>query len=135
MLALLSSHGSKVTQVGRSIIDGVAVKGYSVIPNRRYELSTLQKEHVPASLKAGAEKLAKSTSSKYTVWIDHSNLMRRMNMAMTIPTGPKHTGIENITMDFTHYGILAQIVPPPKSQVASYAQFTKAEEKASASFQ
>jgi len=125
LLTVLAAHGSTVVDIGSSKIGGVPVREYKVTPDPAFLLATIQKEHIPASLKTGAEAFLKDGPPTYTVWIDSTHLLRRMGMTLHIPqAGPTLT--ESVTMNFSHFGMHVSIAEPQASSVISYEQFEAA---------
>lgn len=124
-LTVLAAHGSTVVDMGSFRISGVPVREYKVTPNPAYVLATIQKEHIPASLKTGAEAFLKDGPPTYTVWIDPQHLLRRLEMTTFLPQSGS-TLTESVTMNFSHFGIPVSIAAPRASSVASYQQFEAA---------
>ena len=76
---------------------------YKVTPNPAFLLATIQKEHIPASLKTGAEDFLKLMAPTYAVWIDSKHLLRRLGMTLPVPQAGA-TLTETVTMNFSHFG-------------------------------
>jgi hypothetical protein len=122
LLAVVASHGNTVANLGASKENGVSVTGYSVTPSSTYLRASIEKEHIPASLKTGALQFLKNGPPTYSVWVDSDHLMRRLTMTFPVPDAGT-TEHEIVTMDFSNFGAPISIAAPSASSVASYAQF------------
>jgi hypothetical protein len=131
LLAVLASHGNAVLNLGASKVSGASVIGYSVTPSSTYLRASIEKEHIPASLKTDALQFLKNGPPTYNVWVDSHDLMRRLTMVFPVRASgtTKH---EIVRMDFSDFGAPISIAAPSASSVASYAQFQAAAQQSTA---
>lgn len=115
-LDYLRASSGAVTTVGTESLDGVTTTHYRAV----LQLSRIL-EHLPASeqsaAKAMLEKLGESGGIPADVWVDAQDRVRRIELSLDVgaPSTPDASG--TITMDFTSYGPVPPIVPPPASEV------------------
>jgi hypothetical protein len=122
-LEYLRASSGGVTTVGRETVDGV--------PTTHYH-ATLQLSDILARLPSSAQAAAKSALEKLSdggaipvdVWVDAQGRVRRIQLSLgvSVPAGASGgvTGATvsgTTTMDFTSYGPIPAIVPPPAGEV------------------
>ncbi len=122
-LEYLRASSGGVTTVGRETVDGV--------PTTHYH-ATLQLSDILARLPSSAQAAAKSALEKLSdagaipvdVWVDAQGRVRRIQLSLGVsvpagaPGGVTGTTVSGTTtIDFTSYGPIPVIVPPPSSEV------------------
>ena len=114
---LLRSAGT-VTDQGADTVDGIATEHYHAQVDLSRYASTL-----PASQQAAAEqnaqRLAQLTGSStlpVDVWIDSAQLVRKLQLSLSIDT-KVGTLSESLTTTFSDYGPQAQVSAPPAGEV------------------
>jgi hypothetical protein len=128
MLALLTERGAVVKPTGRAVIDGVQTKSYQVtIPPAVIERD-LRTSQLPPWMKAAAENVSFSGAGE-TVYIDHSNRLRRYEIDMSVAAQGQNSTIKE-TVDLSNYGTPANIAAPPASATVGFEQFLKDEQAA-----
>jgi hypothetical protein len=124
-LEYLRASSGGVTAVGSETVDGVPTTHYRA----DLQLSSIL-DRVPSSeqaaVKAALDEADDAGSIPVDVWVDAQGRVRRMQLAIaaSVPTGTG-SGVAaattnvagTITIDFTSYGHIPPIVPPPSSQV------------------
>jgi hypothetical protein len=124
-LEYLRASSGGVTDLGSETVDGVPTSHYRA----NLQLSSIL-DRVPsgeqAAVRAALEKLDDAGSIPVDVWVDAQGRVRRMQLsiAASVPAGTAGgapgatTGVAGtITIDFTSYGAVPPIMPPPSSQV------------------
>jgi hypothetical protein len=123
-LEYLRASSGGVSTVGSEALDGVPTTHYRAT----LQLSSIL-DRVPSSqqaaVKAALEKLGDVGGIPVDVWVDAQGRVRRMQLsiAASAPAGTAGgvagtaVGDGTITIDFTSYGSIPPIVPPPSSQV------------------
>ncbi len=124
-LEYLRASSGGVTDVGDETVDGVPCNHYRA----DLQLSSIL-DRVPsgeqAEVKAALEKAGDAGSIPVDVWVDAQGRVRRIQLAIAagVPgsTGSSLAGAATdvagtITIDFTSYGHIPPILPPPSSQV------------------
>jgi hypothetical protein len=123
-LEYLRASSGGVSTVGHETLDGVSTTHYH---------ATLQLSDILARLPSGAQAAAKSALEKLDdagaipvdVWVDAQGRVRRiqLSLGLSVPAGASASATEatsvsgTITMNFTSYGAIPAIVPPPASEV------------------
>jgi hypothetical protein len=122
-LAYLRASSGDVHAVGGETVDGVATTRY----HATLQLSRIL-DRLPASQQAAAkaalEKIGNGGSIPADVWVDAQGRVRRMKLSIgaSVPAGTTgapegvHIGA-TVTIDFTSYGPVPPIVPPPAGAV------------------
>ncbi len=123
-LEYLRASSGGVSTVGSEALDGVPTTHYRAT----LQLSSIL-DRVPSSQQAAAkaalEKLGDAGGIPVNVWVDAQGRVRRMQLsiAASAPAGTAGgvagttVGDGTITIDFTSYGSVPPVVPPPSSQV------------------
>ena len=128
-LRLLAAKGGSVSSLGTSVIDGRRVQGFSYAPSRQQGLARLNKIASKCGLTPAQQAAARSEFEvghlpSEKVWFSTDQLLRRMQMVMTLPSSAGGTPTdENMTMDFSNYGAKVDITPPASNDVMSEQQF------------
>lgn len=109
LFELLKSKATKVRFVGTATIDGAATDQYQLLgpPN------------LVDTLGGGSSDQSEATGPvSIQVWVDQSNLVRRLSAAYAENMGPPGQ-VEGLTVsvDFSKYGEPLHIAPPPSSLV------------------
>jgi hypothetical protein len=120
---LRASSGS-VAIVGSESVDGVSTTHYHATLQLSSILARLPSSEQAAG-KAALEKLASGGAIPVDVWVDAQGRVRRIQLSTvtSVPTGTAGgpgaaTGITStVTIDFTSYGPVPPIVPPPAGEV------------------
>jgi hypothetical protein len=118
-LDYLRSSSGGVVSLGSATVNGVPTTHYS---------ATLQLSHILASLpgneqaaaKAALEKLGTTGAIPVEVWVDAQSRVRRIQMAFSglgAAAGAAAGASLSMTIDFTSYGPVPPVTPPPASQV------------------
>jgi hypothetical protein len=125
-LDYLRSSSGGVVSLGGATVDGVPTTHYS---------ATLQLSHILASLPGSEQAAAKAALEKLgaagagvggvggipvNVWVDAQSRVRRIQMAFSglgAAAGAAAGASLSMTIDFTSYGPVPPVVPPPASQV------------------
>lgn len=123
-LEYLRASSGGVTKVGGETVDGVPTTHYQATLQLSSVLDRLPASEQSAA-KAELEKLGNAGAIPVDVWVDAQGRVRRIQMtvATNLPTGAAGTagaggGVSGtITMDFSSYGAVPPIVPPPASEV------------------
>src|SRR5262249_12111276 len=118
-LDYLRASSGGVTTVGTETLDEVSTTHYRA----SLQLSQIL-DHLPDSQRAAAqsalEQLGNGGAVPVDVWVDGQGRVRRVQMSMTA-SGPTTTGTASasglVTIDFTSYGPVPPVVPPPASEV------------------
>jgi hypothetical protein len=124
-LDFLRGSSGDVKAVGEESIDGAPTTHYTAILQLDRVLERLPSDE-RAAVKSTLEKLGEQSAIPVDVWIDRKSRVRRIQMSLglnvpggaassTVPSGTSVNG--TITMDFTNYGPVPPIVPPPASAV------------------
>jgi hypothetical protein len=118
-LDYLRASSGDVTAVGSESLDGVPTTHYRATLQLSQVLERLPASE-QAAAKAGLEKLGEDGAIPVDVWVDKQGRVRRMQMSIdaggaTSATTPTVSG--TITINFSSYGPVPAIVPPPASQV------------------
>jgi len=110
VLGQLRVGADSITNEGQQIIDGVQTTHYQAeinierlipnVPSSLLKLITPQGQDVPVD-----------------VWIDSHNLVRRVDMSLSLGAANQPTFEETTTADFTDYGPQPRPTPPPANQV------------------
>lgn len=111
VLGRLRAGADSVTNEGQQTIDGVQTTHYQAqinlnrlirdVPSSLLKLITPQGHEVPVD-----------------VWVDSHNLVRRVDMTLSLGVANQLTFQETTSADFSDYGPQARPTPPPASQVA-----------------
>ncbi len=121
LLEYLRASSGGVSTVGSETLDGVPTTHY----RGTLQLSDIL-DRLPASdrdaAKAALEKLGNGGAIPVDVWVDGQQRVRRMQMSLgasapTSATGDAGAVSGTVTIDFTSYGAVPPIVPPPASEV------------------
>ncbi len=121
MLEYLRASSGGVSTVGSETLDGASTTHY----RGTLQLSSIL-DRLPSSdrdaAKAALEKLGDAGAIPVDVWIDGQDRVRRMEMSLggsapTSTTGSGGVVSGTVTIDFTHYGAVPPVVPPPASEV------------------
>jgi hypothetical protein len=122
-LEYLRASSGGVTTVGKETLDGVPTTHYTAILQMSSILDRVSSDQ-QAAVKAALEKLGGSVGGiPVNVWVDTQGRVRRiqLSIAASVPaSGAAQTPTDlagTITIDFTSYGHLPPIVPPPSNQV------------------
>ncbi len=117
-LEMLHAVGGKVEDLGEETVRGVATTRYrGTIDLNRY--ADLLREEGKATGAHEYEQLAESMPAPIPVeaWLDGDGLVRRMRMAMDIPTAAGAPLVKmDLTMEFFDFGIVPKIDLPPASE-------------------
>jgi hypothetical protein len=121
-LGYLRGSSGNVTTVGQESLHGVATTHYRAT----LELSKIL-EHLSGGQRDAAKgvlaKLGNANAIPVDVWVDGQDRLRRMQMLISTgaatgsSTGAFPSISGTITIDFTSYGPVPPIVPPPASEV------------------
>ena len=116
-LELLRAAGS-VSAEGQETIGGVSTTHYHAVVDLARIASV-----APSAVRAAAEQNARraeqalgSDSLPMDVWIDGQNLVRRLVLALNVPSSGG-TVDATATLDFTEYGRQPSVSPPPADEV------------------
>jgi hypothetical protein len=120
-LEYLRASSGGVVRVGTETVDGVPSTHYQAALQLSSVLDRLPASEQSAA-KAELEKLGNAGAIPVDVWVDAQGRVRRIEMtvAANLPTGTTGAaaGVSGtITMDFSSYGSVPPIVPPPASEV------------------
>jgi hypothetical protein len=121
-LEYLRASSGDVSTVGSETLDGVPTTHYRAT----LQLSSIL-DRLPSSEQAAAktalEKLGGVSGIPVDVWVDGQGRVRRIQMSIDIGSpaggvaGTAGGSSNTITIDFTSYGPIPPIVPPPASEV------------------
>lgn len=110
VLAQLKAGAASITSEGQQVINGVQTTHYHAqinlarlignVPSSLLKLITPDGEDIPVD-----------------VWIDSHNLVRRVDMSLTLGAANQPSFEETTTADFTDYGPQPRPTPPPADQV------------------
>lgn len=131
----LSAKGNTITSLGDSTINGVAVTGYSIVPNVALISKQADKYFATMGLSGTALASAKATAKAIgdptiSVWIDSHNLLRRMALVVSSSVQGS-TFSENMQADYSNFGVPVSVSIPPASQVVNFKDFLAAAEQMS----
>jgi hypothetical protein len=122
-LEYIRASSGGVTTVGRETVDGVPTTHYHATLQLSDILARLPSS-VQAAAKSALEKLGEAGAIPVDVWVDAQGRVRRIQLSLgvSVPAGASGgvTGATvsgTTTMDFTSYGPIPAIVPPPASEV------------------
>jgi hypothetical protein len=132
-LSLLRQNGARVTPLGPASIGGQTCNGYRVTPSRRAMLAAAKAEYAklglsPALTNAALAALPAATPPAITAWFgsqDQLACQLSINIQLGAPTA-SGSGVAQMAMTFTHYGVPVQVIPPPSSETTSLQQLAKA---------
>jgi hypothetical protein len=122
LLEYLRASSGGVTTVGSETLDGVATTHYRGTLQLGSILDRLPASYRDAA-KAALEKLGNAGAIPVEVWVDDQHRVRRMQMSLgaSAPASSPGSGASavsgTVTIDFTSYGAVPPIVPPPDSEV------------------
>ena len=129
-IQMLTAKGNAVSSLGLSTIDGTSVAGYSIVPNAAL-IAQREERFLASSGFTGAQlSMARQVSKAmgnlhFNVWIDSSNLLRRM----TFSAGGTVRGAafsEEMRMDLSNFGAPVTVAIPSADQVVSLKDFMAA---------
>jgi hypothetical protein len=126
---LLAQKGASVKRVGAATIDGVATTEYLVVPSKQQLINGIKQElsstNLPSAVKQELQTYEQSPPSiSLNVWIDGSNLVRRMAVNLSLGlSGASGNLSGNIVMTFDNYGTQVHVTPPPPADVESLSSF------------
>jgi hypothetical protein len=126
-LDYLRASSGAVVSLGSQSVDGVPTTHYSATLQLSRILDRLPGDQ-QAAAKATLEKLGSAGNIPVEVWVDTQGRVRRMQMSLSGlagATGPTAGLGGSITIDFTSYGPVPAIVPPPAGQVFDMSQMLK----------
>lgn len=133
MLQFLATEGNDVQPIGSSVVDGVAVNGYSVRINKSAVASRLATLGIPAPVVQAEERFLVAVGSiRYTVYVDTANRMRAMDFSMSVPVASQSATVA-VSVKFSNFGAPVTVSVPPPSQVVSLQEFFQAAGVSSAS--
>jgi hypothetical protein len=125
-LEYLRASSGGVTTVGHETVDGVPTTHYHATL-RLSEILARLPSSAQAAAKAALEKLSDTGGIPVDVWVDAQSRVRRIQLSIdvSVPTGASGsaTGATSAsvsgttTMNFTSYGPIPAIVPPPSGEV------------------
>ncbi len=124
-LEYLRASSGGVVKVGAEAVDGAPTTHYQATLQLSSILNRLPSSD-QSSAKAELEKLGNAGAIPADVWVDAQGRVRRMQLtvAANVPAGTAGgaaeaaTGVSGtITIDFTSYGPVPPIVPPPAGEV------------------
>ena len=127
-IAILLQRGNSVRPLGSSVIDGVAVSGFQITPSKQTIQQALQQEiasgKLPNALQQQLQQEEQNPpTGSFDVWIDSSNLMRRLTVHLQL--NGQTAGSGTVVMTFRNYGTPVSISAPDASDVTSYSDFLK----------
>jgi hypothetical protein len=129
-LDYLRASSGAVANLGSQSINGVPTTHYSATLQMSRILDRLPGDQ-QAAAKAALEKLGSAGSIPVEVWVDAQGRVRRMQMSLSGFAGssassPTTAGIGgSITIDFTSYGPVPEVVAPPASEVFDMSAMLK----------
>lgn len=127
LLGLLRAQASSVQNLGGEVLNGVHTTHYrALIPLSRLGVGT-------AAELQQAEELLGTSFIGVDYWIDSSNLLRQLRLAITVPRQPSPTTSSpgevtipfaypitfSVSLRLSHYGTPVHVVPPPPAQITS----------------
>ncbi len=124
-LEYLRASSGGVLKEGTEVIDGVPTTHYFATLQLSSVLSRLPSSD-QAAAKAALEKLGSAGAIPVDVWVDAQGRVRRIQLtvAANVPTtaaggaAEAATGVSGtVTIDFTSYGPVPPVVPPPAGEV------------------
>ncbi len=119
-LEYLRASSGGVSTVGRETVDGVPTTHYHATLQLSDILARLPSS-AQAAAKAALEKLDDAGAIPVDVWVDAQGRVRRMQLSLGVSVPGGATGATSVsgttTMDFTSYGPIPAIVPPPSNEV------------------
>ena len=117
MLAYLRASGT-VTDDGPQTLNGIATTHYHAVVDLTRYAATL-----PAAQRAAAQRAMQSyeqatgsSTMPVDVWIDSSNLVRQLDIDLSVATQAGNVSV-SLSMSFFDYGPQAAVSAPPASQV------------------
>jgi hypothetical protein len=118
LLRYLRASSGGVTNLGAQTLAGVATTHYRGTLELGDVLAKLPADQ-QAAARATLEKLGESGAIPVEVWVDRQDRVRRMQLG--ISAGGASSGLPSVsaalTVDFTSYGPVPAIAPPPASEV------------------
>lgn len=128
-LEYLRASSGAVVSLGSQNVDGVPTTHYSATLQMSRILDRLPSSQ-QAAAKAALEKLGSAGAIPVEVWVDAQGRVRRMQMSLTGLIGaaasPAAGGVGGaITIDFTSYGPVPEVVAPPASEVFDMSAMLK----------
>lgn len=110
---LQNASTTGLVRVGQDKVDGVVTTRYraTIDPAREAAKAAAAPSATPMA-KALAAQEAKITSLPVNVWVDTNNLLRRVEVNLSIPSG----GSIDETMNLYDFGTPVSITPPPPAQ-------------------
>jgi hypothetical protein len=118
VLAILSQHGSTVTDLGSGSVDGVAVERYKVVPSQTEITRSIEQSSLPASVKAQALALLSKGTSTFTVSIDQTKTVREISINYSLPVQGQ-TIVTQLDEKISDWGLPVSISPPPAGSVCN----------------
>jgi hypothetical protein len=132
-LRLLASQGNVVRSLGTAVMNGRQLTGYSVTVPREVLMREVDRylagSGLSSSQRSGLARVAGTIHPlTLAVWFDHSRLLRKMTVSLSLGSVVPVQG--SVVFSFDHYGTPVTIQAPPASQVASFAAVVGAEPNA-----
>jgi hypothetical protein len=132
-LSLLRQNGARVTPLGPRIIGGQTCDGYSVTPSSQAMLAAAKAEYTqlglsPALTNAALQAVQAQTPPTITAWFaaqDQLACQLSIYLQLGAPT-QAGSGVVQMVVTFTHYGVPVQVIAPASSDTTSLQQLQKA---------
>jgi hypothetical protein len=113
-LRLLAHRGDQVTDLGTASVAGVPTTQYQVVITPAVLKRQVSAAHLPSWLNSGLQ--AFSGSITESVFVDHSGLLRKMTVMMSLTVQGQSAQV-SATTQLSHFGAAVSIVAPPRSEV------------------
>jgi len=118
---ILRASSGGVVKLGSEPLDGVPCTHYHTILQLGAVLERFP-ESDRAAMKAALEKLSTSGGIPVDVWVDAQGRLRRIQLSLAAaPSGAPGAGTPpvsgTVTIDYTAYGPVPPVVPPPAGEV------------------
>jgi hypothetical protein len=120
----LRQEGNTASDLGPSIINGVAVEVYSVHLDTAAIDEAMAQDHLPSWMEQ-AMKSVTNPDVDYQVSINAAGQLARLTTDVT-ETVDGHAVHNTTTLDFSHYDATVSVTAPPPSQVATFHEFLQA---------